>query len=93
MAKAQTMQLQGFINNVKKISDKLSTFSISIGVKQQDGTFKNGFFNCKTNKVDDIVTDQRVELDGWLSFDMWVDKTSGKNRQNPIMFVNKITRI
>jgi len=93
MTQAQTMQLQGFINNVKKVSDKLTTFSFSIGVKQEDGTFKNGFFNCKTNQGDSVVEKQRVEVDGWLTFDFWVDKDTGKDRQKPIMFVNKITVI
>ena len=82
------MKLTGFVANVKKVSDKLVVFGLAVGVKQQDGSWKNGFVNCKTNQVDSVVDRQRVDVEGWLTFDFW--EQDGKDRQKPVMFVKTI---
>ena len=86
---ANKMKLTGYVANVKKVSDKLVVFGLSVGVKQQDGSWKNGFFSCKTNLVDKVVEKQRINVEGWLSFEFW--EKDGKSNQKPVMFVKDIT--
>jgi len=87
---ANEVKLTGYMANIKKISDKLVTFSMSVGSKQEDGTYKNGFVNCKSNKVSEVVADKRVDVEGWMTFDFWEDKETKKERQRPIVFIKEI---
>jgi len=89
---ANEVKLNGYINNVKKISDKLVTFSVAVGVKQEDGSYKNGFVNCKSNQVEKVeaLTKERADVSGWMTAEFWEDKETGKERQKSIVFINNV---
>jgi len=89
------VKLSGFINNVKKISDKLITFSVAVGVKQQDESFKNVFVNCKSNQVEAVekLEKARANVEGFMTGEFWVDKETGKDRQKAVVFIQKLEAI
>ena len=81
----------GFVNNVKEVGEKLVVFSLAVGVKQEDGTYKNGFVNCKANKEKvQIKEGDRVTVKGFPTFEFWTDKDSGRERQRMVVFVQEV---
>jgi hypothetical protein len=82
----------GYVNNVKEVGEKLVVFSLAIGVKQEDGSYKNGFVNCKANREKVKVEDKaRVVVTGFPTFDFWKKDSEEKERQNFYVFVQEIT--
>lgn len=86
-----TLVLTGTIHNVKSIGSKgTRVFGLSVGVKQQDGTYKNVFVNCITSLQTDIKDKTRYVLKGFMSGSFWKDK-NGKDKSEPTFRVMEIT--
>jgi single-stranded DNA-binding protein len=91
-----SIELTGFTNNVKKISDKLTVFSLAVGMntKEQDQNgkdiWKNGFVDCKVfNSNIEIEDGKRVSINGWVAFDFYESK-EGKERNKLVVNVKDI---
>ena len=75
------VELTGFVNNLKKITDNMARFGLNVGVKQQDDTYKNGWVNCKYNPTRlEIVAGERYTIQGFVTFDFWTPEGSDKER-------------
>jgi len=91
---ANELELTGYVNNVKTFENGISTFGLAVGSKtgtDSDGTptYKNGFVNIVTKQE---VTDRdRITLKGFITFDFWDDKNTGKEKQAVKIFANEIS--
>ena len=78
----------GFVTNIRTRGNKVS-FGLSIGVKQQDGSYENGFLEVQgSSSVLQVNKGDKVTIKGFLSFEFWNDKTTG-NKRNKIVLVAK----
>lgn len=84
----------GYVSNIKEIG-KMMTASLGIGVKQQDNTYKNGFLEIRGSKetLGEIAAGDRVKVDGFISFNFWQEKETGKEMQKITMVVNSVLEI
>jgi len=84
----------GYVANVKVVSKNLTTFALAIGVKQEDGTYKNGFVNCKVSKdASKIVDKARVTIKGFPSFEFWTSKDASAEKNKFVVVVTEVEEV
>jgi len=76
---ANSVEITGYVNGVKKISENLSVFSVAYGVKQEDGSYKNIFINCKTKDAS-VEDGKRYDVTGFLTGSHYTPEGSDKER-------------
>lgn len=90
---ANSVELSGFVNNVKELASGIKVGTLSVGVKNTktgDGekAYKNGFVNIVTKE--NLVNGTKVSIKGFITFDFWEDKASGKEKQQMKIFANEV---
>lgn len=88
---ANTIEITGYVNNVKEFGQGNYSGSLSIGTKTRvDGedVWKNGYMNISTKHP--ITDGTKITAKGFLTYDFWVDKTTGKDRQAPKIYAMEI---
>lgn len=90
---ANNIELSGFINNVKELPSGMSVGTLSVGIKntkagEGEKSYKNGFVNIVTKEK--LVNGAKVTVKGFVTFDFWEDKGSGKERQAIKVFANEV---
>jgi len=76
---ANSVEITGYVNNKKVVSDNLTVFSLAYGVKQEDGTYKNVFINCKTKDAE-VEDGKRYDVTGFLTGSHYTPEGSDKER-------------
>lgn len=90
---ANSVELTGFVNNVKELSSGIKVANLSVGVKNNkagegEKAYKNGFVNIVTKE--DLVNGTKVTVKGFVTFDFWEDKGTGKEKQQIKIFANEV---
>jgi len=94
---ANSIELSGYVNNVKKVSDNLTVFSLAVGTNvgtKEEPEWKNGFVNCKIGGKTDssaIEDGKRVDIKGFVTFDFFTPKGSDKEVASLQVFVTEAT--
>lgn len=88
---ANTIELTGFVNNVRELASGTKTATLSVGVKtgKTDKPFKNGFINFMTKE--NLVSGTKVTIKGFVTFDFVEDKNNpGKEKQYFKVYANEV---
>lgn len=72
-----------------KSGKTLTTFGLSVYTgKDKDGKSKYSFIDCKF--FGNVQEKKDVELDGYIAFDSWTDKSTGKQKTKPYIMVKEM---
>lgn len=89
---ANTVELTGFLNKVKTLSSGMNVASFSVSTKVSgngtDAKYKNGYINVISKQP--LTEGAKVTIKGFITFDFWEDKDTGKERNAMKIFVNEI---
>lgn len=89
---ANEISLTGFVNNVKQLSSGTYVASLAvsqkISAKGEEAKYKNGFINIMSKLP--LPEGKRVDVKGFVTFDFYEDKTTGKEKSSLKVFVNEI---
>ena len=89
---ANEISLTGFVNNVKQLSSGTYVASLAvsqkISAKGEEAKYKNGFINIMPKLP--LPEGKRVDVKGFVSFDFYEDKNTGKEKSSLKVFVNEI---
>lgn len=86
MSAKNSIELTGWVANLKELESGSKTFGLSVGVKtgkkNDDGTdeFKNGFVNVIVGKDIAVEAKTQVTVKGFVVFNFWTPKNSDKER-------------
>lgn len=89
---ANEITLTGFINNVKTLQSGTYVGSLAVGTKVspkgEDVKYKNGFINIISKLP--LEEGRKVDIKGFLTFDFFEDKSTGKEKNSPKVFITEI---
>ena len=89
---ANEVKITGYVNGVKEISDKLKVFSVAYGVKQENGSYKNIFINCKAGADVAVKDGERYDVDGFLTGSFFTPE-GGKEKGSLELWVKTASEI
>ena len=87
-----TVNLSGYINNVKDVSDKLTVASLAVSSKDKEGNWKSVYFDINT-KPGTVEDGKLYDVSGFMKGDVWEDKQTGKKKTKPVIVVQEVTHI
>ena len=87
------LKLTGYFNNIKEIGLKTKVANFSYSIKNKDGIFNNIFIEVYFSKDLEIKKNTRYIISGFLVGDIWIDKKTGKERNNSKIRINSIKEL
>ncbi len=89
---ANEVTLTGFVNNVKKLNSGINVGTLAVSTKvsgkNEEAKYKNGFINIISKLP--LPEGKKVDIKGFITFDFYEDKVSGKEKNSLKIFVNEI---
>lgn len=92
---ANSIEVSGYVHNVKELKNGLKTFGLSVSTKtgknKEDQTpeYKSGFINVKTKE--NVKNEDRVTIKGFITFDFWTPENSTKEKHAMKIYAMEIS--